>query len=298
MENPKNLRLDGIEVITGEAKFGTDIQLSNMLYGKLVRSTSAHAKITKLDLTRAKALPGVVAVITVHDVPKRTYWGPVFDQPIFADEKSCYLGEPIAAIAAESEDIAEEAASLVEIEYESLPTLTEVEEAIKSDVSIHDTASSKFAPDPTLGLRNVCSFTTMKSGDVEKGFADSDYVLEDDFESPMVSQMFMEPHAAVASVTSIGLVTVWTSTQAPLQSTIRYLHFVRHSREQNKSRRDKGGWGFRRKITRDDRTLLRRAINEDTETSKDGVQSVRRILSRCTSDYISNSLQDRSEKRW
>jgi len=215
MAHQKNLRLDGIDVITGEAKFGTDVQLPNMLYGKLVRSTRAHAKIIKVDTTKAKALPGVVAVITASDVPKRTYWGPIFDQPLFAEAKSNYLGEPIAAIAAEDEEIAEEAASLVEIEYELLPVLTDVEDAVKSNVKIHDEKISEFAPDLSLGLNNVCSFTTIKNGDVERGFDESDFVIEDDFESPMVSQMFMEPHAAMASVNSSGLVTVWTSTQAP-----------------------------------------------------------------------------------
>jgi CO/xanthine dehydrogenase Mo-binding subunit len=245
MAHQKNLRLDGIEVITGEAKFGTDVQLPNMLYGKLVRSTRAHAKIIKVDTSRAKALAGVVAIITARDVPKRTYWGPIFDQPLFAEEKSNYLGEPIAAIAAEDEEIAEEAASLVEIEYEILPVLTDVEEAIKSDVTIHDDVVSKFAPDPALGLKNVCSFTTIKSGNVEKGFSDSDYVIEDDFVSPMVSQMFMEPHAAMASVTSSGLVTVWTSTQAPynIRSDISTLLDIQESKIKVIGTKAGGGFG-------------------------------------------------------
>ncbi|MEM4417860.1 MAG: xanthine dehydrogenase family protein molybdopterin-binding subunit, partial [Nitrososphaerota archaeon] len=237
-------RIDGVEIVQGKARYGTDMWLPNMLYGKLVRSTEAHARILRIDTKKARSLKGVAAVITAADLPDRRIRWLIDDQPILAREKVRYVGEPVAAVAAEDESVAEEAASLIEIEYERLPTITDPNEALTSEVLIHD-EQSKYAAIPSINLRNVCSYSRIKRGDAELALASSDIVVEDEFEAAAVSQAHLEPHAAMASVDPEGTVTVWTSTQSPyiIRSAISWLLDLPINRVRVIATKTGGGFG-------------------------------------------------------
>ena len=234
-------RVDALEKVTGAAKYGADIQLPGMLYGKFVRSQHAHAKILSIDTSEAEKLPGVRAIITQEDVTTR--------RKIFASEKALYLGEPIAAIAATDPDIAEEATDLVKIEYEPLPVVQDVLESIQPDAPrLHNNDTTDgprrrvikamFAPLSEVEDREkICALNAaletlederyynisgedhVEVGDVEKGFSESDVVMENTYVVSRVHQTYMEPHVSVAQVDSTGKVTVWASTQSPF--TIR-----------------------------------------------------------------------------
>ena len=131
-------RVDAEEKITGQMVYGYDLVLPNMLYGKTLFSTKAHAKIKKINTDKAKALPGVVAVVTGADAPW-THGEAVKDKPFLAQGKVRYIGEPVAAVAAEDEDIAQAAVKLIEVEYEDLPVYTDPEEACKPGaIEIHE----------------------------------------------------------------------------------------------------------------------------------------------------------------
>ena len=244
MSAQRAVRLDGQALVTGKAQFGTDVSIPGMLHGKLVRSSYAHAKIRSIDVSKAASLPGVKAVITAADVPDKRFWPPILDQSLFARDKVRYVGEPIAAVAAEDEATAEEAAALVEVEYEPLPVITTIDEALKSDILIHE-EKSPYAPDESLGMRNVCSYSMLKRGDVEAGMREADLVVQDEFEGGMVSQLYLEPHAAVAKVEPGPFITVWTSTQSPynIRSDIAQLLDLPASRIRVIGTKTGGGFG-------------------------------------------------------
>jgi xanthine dehydrogenase molybdenum-binding subunit len=203
--------IDAIEKATGEGKFTVDIKLPRMLYGKILRSPYPHAKIIHIGTAKAERLDGVRAVITSKDtpmIPTTCYPPPhsVEDDQIFADEKVRYVGDRVAAVAAESEKIAEEALSRIEVEYEELPAVFDPEEGMRPNAPhIHEEAERNIARKPI----------TWEVGDVEKGFKGADYIFEDRYRTQMVSHCCMEPHAVVASFDSSGKLTVWSSTQTP-----------------------------------------------------------------------------------
>jgi len=208
------LRPDGLDVVTGRAVYGTDVYMDGMLYGKLVRSPVPHAIIKKIDVSDALKLDGVKAIITAQDIPDRKMKWLIDDQPLLARHKVRYIGEPIAAIAAETEEIAEEGANLIRVEYEELPHLMDIDKAISSDVLIHE-EPNPYSVKADSSIKNVCSFSKIKRGNIEEGFKESDVIVEDTFETSIVNQLYMEPHAAVAKVENDGSITILTSTQAP-----------------------------------------------------------------------------------
>ena len=233
-------RVDALEKVTGAAQYGGDVHLPGMLHGKFVRSEHPHAKILNIDTSEAEKLPGVRAIITQDDVES--------GRRVFATDKVLYLGEPIAAVAATDPDIAEEAADLIKIDYEVLPAVQDVMEAIQPDAPHLHSDDTKDGParrairadlrklerdksqDHSAGIAelnaqlealeedvyyNISAETHSAAGDVEQGFAESDLVVEDTYVIPRVHQTYMEPHVSVADVDSTGKVTVWASTQGP-----------------------------------------------------------------------------------
>ena len=197
-------RVDGIEKVTGEAKFLGDLVIPGMLHGKILRSSYPHARILSIDTSRAEALPGIAAVLTAADcsdlVP--TYNG----RPVIAVNKVRYVGEPLAAVAATDLATAEEALSLIDVQYEDLPVVIGVDAArAEGAPQIHEDR-----PD------NICSHERVERGNVHEGFAQSDLVVEDHFTFPMVYHYAMEPHSVIAHWNDEG-VTVWSSAQHPFQ---------------------------------------------------------------------------------
>jgi xanthine dehydrogenase molybdenum-binding subunit len=201
-------RLDAVEKVKGEAKFAMDIQLPGMLHAKFLRSPHAHAKIISVNTTRAKALAGVKAVLTQREVPKVRLPNKL---EYLLDETVHYAGEEVAAVAAISKEIAEEALKLIEVEYEILPSVFDKEEAMKPDAPlVHPELESNLYQCP----RTIRGMLPLEWGDVEKGFAEADYILQGIYESPLQHNVSPEPRSVVCQWMGDHL-TCWTSTHVP-----------------------------------------------------------------------------------
>ncbi len=228
-------RLDYETKVTGRAQYLADMSVPGMCHGKILRSPFPHARIKKIDASKALKVPGVVAVVTrddiVHDEGIEPYYGPVFkDQTIVAVEKVRHVGDPVAAVAALTVDAADEALRLIDVEYEELPAVLDVHQAVKSGATlVHESVripESGFADlaelRPVEGT-NVCTHFKLNRGDIQKGFAESDHIFDDTFTLPATQHSFLETHACIASVEpgrparglAGGRITVWATTQNP-----------------------------------------------------------------------------------
>ncbi len=212
-------RLDGPETVTGRAAYTVDVVLPSMLHGKLFRSSVPHAKIQRLDVSRAGGLAGVMAVLTAADVPRKRFGFTVQDEEILASNKVRYVGDVIAAVAALDEETAEQAIGLIDCEYEELPAAFGIDDALKENAPLihEDLASyrlnSSLARDwhPVAGT-NIAHQAIYSKGNIDIGFAEADEVFDDTFRSQQVQHCSLEPHAVVAHWDK-NLLTVWTSTQ-------------------------------------------------------------------------------------
>ncbi|MBS7533217.1 xanthine dehydrogenase family protein [Ancylobacter sonchi] len=210
-------RLEALEKASGAAAFTEDMTLPGMLHGALVLSPHAHARILGYDLSRALALPGVKAVITGAEIGRRYMGLVVKDETALAVDKVRYIGEPVAAVAAIDVATARAAAALVEVEYEPLPAVFTIEEAIAEGAPIlHEDFASYFKiyDASTCRLPNELTRSEIILGDVAKGFAECDVVVERVYETAAQNHIYMEPCAALAAVDGRGKVTVWSSTQS------------------------------------------------------------------------------------
>ncbi|OLC58036.1 MAG: aldehyde oxidase [Chloroflexi bacterium 13_1_40CM_4_68_4] len=200
------------EHLTGAARYADDIALPRLLYGKLLRSTQAHARIVRIDLSRAAAHPGVVAACTGADMPEKIGIMPsTQDETALAVDKVRYVGEPVAAIAALDEDTAFDALSLIDVEYEPLEPILSIDEALtRSDVRVHEESPQR---------ANVFKEVHLEFGDLDGGFAGADHTRDDWFFFEGNTHAPIEQHSAVASFDPDGKLTLWTSTQVP-----HYLH--------------------------------------------------------------------------
>ena len=216
-------RVDGPAKLRGWAQFTADIEMPGMVYAKVLRSTHTHARLLRVDASKAARLPGVVAVLTRDDLKgMNSHFGPVVkDQPVVAIDRVRYVGDIVAAVAAEEKDIAEEAVELIEIEYEPLPAVFDLRNAMKADaVIIHaDRVKAQSFPAKS-GFRletggNVLSMYHVDKGDVAVGFAEADEVFEDVYGSQKIQHAHIEPHAALAYWEPSGKLVIYTSTQNP-----------------------------------------------------------------------------------
>ncbi len=212
-------RNDVVEKITGSARYAGDLRLPGMLFARTLRSTLAHAKIRRIDASKARALPGVKAVLTHEDVPRVLHYGSpaprnaslACDQYIL-DNKVRYWGESVAMVAAISEEIAEEALALIDVEYEALPVMTTIEAALAPGAAlIHDVGP---------GGNLVAPPFKVTRGDVAKGFAEADLIIEGEYEGGRPTPAYMEPNVCVCHWEHSGeqgggneKLTVWLSTQ-------------------------------------------------------------------------------------
>lgn len=210
-------RIGDVEKAMGKTVYVHDMKLPNMLHGKILRSNVPHARILRLDTSKARELPGVRAVITARDVPA-IYYGPwTQDKTLFAADKVRYVGEEIAAVAAEDRDAAEEALELIEVEYQELPAVFHPVEAMKPEaVQVHEDPGRYGRLHPSAATGNVASHTQFYLGDVEKAFREADEVVEDTFTSQIHHQLYLERRVAIASFDAYtGALTVWASSQSP-----------------------------------------------------------------------------------
>ena len=209
-------RRDGPDKVTGRAKYTVDIKLPGLLVGRILRSPHPHAKILNIDTSRATALKGVKAVITAQDtigVKHGFVETPRYppDQWPLASDRVRFVGEEIAAVAARDPYVAEEALSLIKVDYEPLPAVFDPEEAMQPGApEIHPTHPKVKEP-----LANIAGKTESEWGDIELGFRQSDYVREDRFESHLRTHGYLEPQVTVASYEPSGKLNVWTSSQGP-----------------------------------------------------------------------------------
>lgn len=202
-------RIDGPGKTTGETRYADDLFLSRMLYGKLLRSHVPHARITRLDVSRARALPGVLAVITGADLPVRFGIMPSSqDEETLCREKVRYVGDPITAVAAVDEETAERACEAIDVEYEPLPAVMTIEDA----VGVGSVRIQEYGDGPAP---NVHKNVSLEFGDLARGFAEADHIREDVFFFEGSTHLPMEQHSAAAQVDASGRVTLWTSTQTP-----------------------------------------------------------------------------------
>ena len=215
-------RLDAIDKVTGQAKFTGDLNLPGMLEVKVLRSALPHAALESIDTTECERFPGVVAVLTRNELCDIDpfYGNCLRDRPVVALDRVRFAGEPVAAVAAESGLAAEEAASLIQVNYRELPCLATVEEALSPEAPLlHEGAPGvgEFHDIAGLGTQqrpNVCHHEQYEKGQAARGFAIADDIVEETFEFPMIYHFAMEPHSAVACFTSEGI-TLWTSSAHP-----------------------------------------------------------------------------------
>jgi 4-hydroxybenzoyl-CoA reductase subunit alpha len=200
-------RVDAADKVTGRAQYTADIFLPNMIHGKILGSTVAHGRIKHIDTSKARALPGVIAIITGADVPDTTYGvSPArYDEHVLAKEKVRHVGDPVAAVAAIDERTAEKALALIEVEYEELPAVFDPMTAIADGApQLHERYE-----------RNINTHVDQSFADIEQGFAESAYVREETFIGNHVYQSPLEPHASVATWDHDGTLVLYTSTQVP-----------------------------------------------------------------------------------
>ena len=224
------IRHDGLDKVTGRAKYGADVNMPGMLHGKILRSPHAHARILSIDTSKAEALPGVMAVLTSRDFP--LIENRVLDftetqgnvrllaENVLATKKAMYKGHAIAAVAATDAHIAEEAVDLIEVKYEVLKPILNVKDALAEDAPLlHDDLTTvfrveRFGKGENTGVKsNVAGHIQFKRGDLEQGFKEADLIIEREFTTQPVHQGYIEPHTSTAHWSADGHLTIWTSTQ-------------------------------------------------------------------------------------
>lgn len=218
------IRHDGVDKVTGRAKYGADIDLAGMLHGKVLRSPHAHARIKSIDTSKAEALPGVKSVITVKDLPLQEDKIEELGEGaanlkhlrcnVLAEDKVLYHGHAIVAVAAVDPNIAEDALSLIDVEYEVLPPVLTVQDATAdgAPLLLEDQTTQSLGED-TGDKSNITTHFQHKLGDVDAGFDKADIVIEREFDTATVHQGYIEPQNATALWNADGQITVWCSTQ-------------------------------------------------------------------------------------
>ncbi len=211
-------RIDALSKVTGEAIYTADVNLPGMLYGLAKRSPHSHARIVRINTRRAEALDGVKAVITANDVSDILIGLKLRDLPILARNEVRFAGEKVAAVAAVDEETAREALDLIDVEYEVLPALLDVKEAMRNGAAlVHENLHTYSGLPSPVEHTNVFLHETFTKGDAASGFSQADLILEQTFTTPIVHQGYMETHAAMVDVSPDGAVTVWSSDKVPFR---------------------------------------------------------------------------------
>jgi len=221
-------RVDGVQKVTGEAPYTADLPLEGVLWGKALHSPYAHARIVGIDATAARALPGVFAVITGADTGNGLYGSNLRDLPVLARDRVRFAGERIAAVAAVDEDTAQQALDLIEVEYEELPAVFDIEQAMAPDAPVLHPEFNTYAgvtptpgPGPFGGLRpldrpsNVYTSRRSDRGDLERGFAEADFVIENTYYTQRQHQGYLEPQTCAVKIDEAGRIHVWLGSKMP-----------------------------------------------------------------------------------
>jgi CO/xanthine dehydrogenase Mo-binding subunit len=212
-------RTDAADKVTGRAVFGSEARLPGMLHGAVRRSPYPHARIVSIDTRRAAAAPGVRVVVTGRDFPF-TFGASIQDQPFLAIDRVRYVGEPVAAVAAETELQAQQACELIAVEYEELPAVLDPRAALSGDAPLVHPGLHTYrrGPHEIVAHTNVCTVARFGHGDVAAALGEADFVFDDEFCAQGVSHAALETHAAVAQYDAgSGGYTVWVSSDRPFQ---------------------------------------------------------------------------------
>lgn len=206
------VRHDGADKVTGRAIYGADFDAAGLLHGKILRSPHAHAKIVSIDTSKAEKLDGVKAVVTSKDFPEvGNQW---LKDNILASDKVLYVGQAIVGVAASNPHVAESALSLIDVKYEVLTPVLTTQEAMAPNASIlHESLTTEELGEDTGVVSNVASHTQHVKGDISKGFAEADVVVEREYNTKTVHQGYIEPHNATALWSPDGRLHIWCSTQ-------------------------------------------------------------------------------------
>ncbi|MCY4487197.1 MAG: molybdopterin-dependent oxidoreductase, partial [Deltaproteobacteria bacterium] len=211
-------RIDGEFKVSGKAKYAVDVTFPDMLWGKILRSPISYGRIKSIDTSKAMQVPGVVGILTGEDVSGLLIGRRVVDMPIVADGIVRFIGEKVAAVSAETEDAAEEAAALIEVEYEEMdPVLDPVEAMESSATLLHpEVHTYKGLPQKLDGPSNRVIYVSWEKGDIDKGFAEADVIVENTFTTPKVHQAYIEPHSCVAKTDpETGAAEIWACSKVP-----------------------------------------------------------------------------------
>jgi CO/xanthine dehydrogenase Mo-binding subunit len=232
-------RIDGVEKVTGAAKFTGDLAIPGMLEAKVLRSSLPYAVIESIDITRALSVPGVVAILSRDDLTDiDPYYGNCLrDRAVVATDKVRFVGEPVAVVAAEDGLQAEEALSLIDVQYRELPCVADIDAALAEGAPrLHERLSGAGEFHEVAGVGenfggNICHREHFVKGDPDRAFADAEEIVEETFTFPMVYQYAMEPHSAIARVSAAGI-TLWSSSAHPflVRSELAHMFGLPHAK--------------------------------------------------------------------
>ncbi len=211
-------KVEGVEKVTGRARFAADYTLPGTLWAASLRSPVPHARIVSVDTSRARAIPGVRAVLTGADFPGLLHGRVLRDMPLLCWERVRFVGDIVAVVAAESADAAEDAAAAIDVEYEELPAIFDPLAAIAPGAPlIHPDARSYagFPKDIPRDIPNLCSYRIWEHGDVRTGMGAADVVVEHTFTTPLTHQGYLEPNTSLLAIDEAGRIQVWPSNKNP-----------------------------------------------------------------------------------
>src|SRR5215510_9861089 len=210
-------RVEGELKVTGKALYSADLNLPDTLWGKVLRSPILYGRIKSIDVSKAWQVPGVKAVITGQDVTGLRIGRCIYDTPVLADGVVRFIGEKVAAVAAETEEAAEKALDLIEVEYDELEPLLDPVQAAKPDAPVlhPDLLFYKGLPVPVEKLGNVFAYLKWGKGDIEAGFREADLIVENTFTTQVTHQSYLEPHACVVKADSSGGAEIWACSKTP-----------------------------------------------------------------------------------
>ena len=209
-------RIGGVERVIGAGIYGIDLMLQETLHGGILRSQHAHAKIVSIDTSEAKAIPGVRAIVTAADAPDVRYGRTYIDRYMLAKYKVRYMGDPVAAAAADSPALVKQALKKIKVVYEPLPVVLDPEETMQPTApTLHDDMPLPKNLPADAKVKNVCSYTAVHVGDPEKAMAEADVVVDEVYETKMIHPQYLEPRIAAARLEQDGRLTVWANAQAP-----------------------------------------------------------------------------------
>lgn len=246
------LRVDGSDKVTGQARFLADLSLGRIAHARVLRSTQAHARIRRLDVSRALALPGVKAVVTGNDCPDRIGHA-IRDQYPIARDKVRYWGEPVAVVVATTPEAAEAALSLIDAEYEALPVVLHPRDAVREGVPLIHEDLADYHRDSRINAvpdSNVCHHYRLRRDDVDSAFAEAHLVVENEYWVPWIAHVQLEPHGA-AALWDGDTLTIWSSSQSPffIRETVSTLFDISPSKVRVVIPYVGGGFGGKSDVT-------------------------------------------------